>query len=115
MKKLELAQFSNGSNDYHKHLGLVCTDGVMYVAKEAGAYWLLDLVASYQSAKMKAEAFQVYALRLGKNNTARMTITDSNDNILAEQAIEYTDFPQDIDLWLVYDYECATLMLPSEY
>jgi len=53
MNKLELqkglAGFS-GTEAYHRlsplHGKLVCTDGVKYLADKAGAFWLIDAIAS---------------------------------------------------------------------
>ena len=41
-----LAHFS-GTKHYHRtHSGLLVTDGVKYLADQAGAYWLLDIIWS---------------------------------------------------------------------
>ena len=50
--QLDLRQFT-GTTQWHrwsKLTELVCTDGAKYLADEAGAYWLLDAIASHQSA-----------------------------------------------------------------
>jgi hypothetical protein len=59
---LALAQFAGGTEHWHRH-GLarsVCfTDGVKYVADQAGAYWLVDIIAIAQKldAKVRHEEF----------------------------------------------------------
>lgn len=51
-----------GTECYYRYLcGLRLTDGVKYLADEGGAYWLLDIIASYQpDAKIRRERFQVW-------------------------------------------------------
>ena len=46
---------------------LVLTDGVQYLAEKAGAYWLMDIIASYQQKCMKDEMlrdFQIWTLKV---------------------------------------------------
>ena len=47
--KNDLAFFT-GTTQYIRHWSrrLVFTDGIHFLAERAGAYWLIDLVASYQ-------------------------------------------------------------------
>lgn len=111
MKTLTEADLNmfTGTGKYFKHwLGIVYTDGVKYVAESAGAYWLIDLVASYR----RKEPFQVWELTV-KNGKATATMReDSNEPILVCQEIAYTDFPLDyIKLYLID----GVLLLPSEY
>ena len=58
----DLAQFT-GSENYYRHSlnrKFMHTDGVNYLAEKAGAFWLVDLIASHQlSRKVRAEPFQV--------------------------------------------------------
>jgi hypothetical protein len=110
--KEELNQFC-GTEHYYKHLfGIVYTDGIRFLAEECQCYWLIDLVASYQSdVKVKKEEFQVYKLTVNPDHSAIVEITDGNYNIIAQQFVEFTDFPLDeITLW------CSNqvLYLPSE-
>ena len=110
----DLAQFCGSETVYKHWLGLIYTDGVKYLAEKAGAYWLIDLVASHQRGKLRQEPFQVWTLTVNlKKQTARAECrADSDTPILKAQNIEYTDFPlPSIKLWLVD----GVLMLPSEY
>jgi hypothetical protein len=110
----ELAQFSGDLVRYrHWTNRLIYTPGVKHLAERAGAYWLIDLVASWQLyRKVAAEEFQVWKLAVRADKTATATATDGNRGKLATQRIEFTDFPlQDISIWLVQ----GTLMLPGEY
>ena len=111
----ELAHF-HCTEQYYRHFlqRFVYTDGVRYLAQNAQAYWLLDLIASYQQyQKVKKEEFQVWKLQtdLEKNN-AVATCDDGNNNILITQYIPFTDFPlTEITLYLTD----GVLLLPSEY
>lgn len=101
-----------GTENYYKYIGgLLLTEGVKFMAEECGAFWLLDILASYQI-KFKNIPFQIWNLRKD-GDKAKVTLKeDSNCPILAEQEIEYTDFPlEEIELWLIN----GVVLLPSEY
>lgn len=69
---------------------------------------MIDAILSHQ----RQEDFQVWKLKVNKNNGARLSMEDGNDNELVVQIIEFTDFPlSEITMWLVND----VLLLPSEY
>lgn len=116
----DLHQFT-GTSQYYLYLaGLKLTDGVKFMADEGGAYWLLDIIASYQTKqKIRSEPFQVWELKLlpkdeatGRQPAVVTMKTDTNRPLLVEQQIPYTDFPLDsITLWLVD----GVILLPSEY
>ena len=110
-----------GTTQYFRYLcGLKLTDGVKYLADEAGAYWLLDIIASYQTdPKIRREPFQVWELTLspkdkatGKQAAVVTMKTDTKHPLLVKQEIEYTDFPLDsITLYLID----GVILLTSEY
>ena len=114
-----LSQFTGTENHYrHWTRRIVHTDGVQYLAETAGAYWLVDLIASHQTPRLRAEEFQVWTLTVDHSDPRPryMAIAecraDTDAPILARQKIEYTDFPLDeIKLYLCD----GVLMLPSEY
>jgi hypothetical protein len=109
----ELNQFC-GTEHYYRHLfGIVYTDGVKFLAEECQCYWLIDLVASYQSdSKVKLEEFQVYKLTVNVDHSAVVEITDGNYNIIQTQDLEFTDFPlPEVTLWFTNN----VLYLPSEH
>lgn len=111
---VELMQFHGTEHIYKHSFDLIhYTDGIKYLAEKADCYWLIDLVASYQvEEKVKDEEFQVYHLEVKSDKTAVVTITDGNDNLLALQKIEFTDFPlPEIKIWCVD----KILLLPNEY
>ena len=94
------------------------TEGVKYVADHAGngAYWLLDAIGSYQPQCKKDPMlcdFQIWQLKLNGAGGATLTCwrdTGPDERPIITQEIAYTDFPQDIKLYL----EENVLMLPSE-
>ena len=112
----DLAQFC-GTENWCKHWTgrLTFTDGVKFLAEKAGAFWLIDLVASYQTARLRQEEFQVWILTVDRERTPMAVATcqaDTNAPVLVRQPIDYTDFPlPSIKLWLVG----GVLMLPNEY
>lgn len=113
----DLEQFT-GTDHYYKYMGnVVLTDGTKYLAERAGAFWLMDIVSSFQAAKKVAcEHFQSWNLAVKEDKTATVTADDGNGNVIARQKIPYTDFPlRSQRLYLVNDGRYRVLMLPSEY
>ena len=76
----------------------VFTDGVKYMAEKAGAFWLIDAIASYQIDKKvlrneNLQQFQLWKLVV-KNGKAVLTCQEDSDVKPAiTQKIPYTDFP----------------------
>lgn len=106
--------YFTGTESYHRLTALakfVCTDGVKYVADNAGAYWLIDAIASYQP-QLSGEDFQFWKLVV-TGTKAVLTCTDGNNETpLISQNIPYTDFPAPcIEFYLTDN----VLMLLSEY
>lgn len=115
-----LAYFT-GTEKWHKWNPLtpnyVLTDGALYLAENAGAFWLMDLIASYyHDQKVKAESFQVWKLTV-TGESAVVVCTDGNENELTRQDIPYTDFPlPEMTLFVGQDEEPYwVILLPSEY
>jgi len=108
----ELGQFF-GTETWWKHaFGLTYTDGIKYLAKEASAYWLIDLVASYYN-KYKAIPFQLWRITVKDDDTAVVSMQeDTGKPYLIEQEIPYTDFPLKDFSWYVCD---GVMLLKSEY
>jgi hypothetical protein len=109
----DLAHFTGSEQVYRHSLmrNMLYTEGVQYLAEKAGAYWLLDKVATMQlEPRVKAEEFQAWKLKVA-DSKATLTCEDGNGNIVHKEEIEFTDFPLDhIDLWV----ENHVIMLPSE-
>lgn len=117
--KTDLAQFT-GTEAYHRlpyhPQGVVYTDGVKYLAERAGAYWLLDLIASYQlDGRIKndeaLQGIQFWRLKVADATGTLVCERDLNDTVLTHQ-LNYTDFP----LAEITLYVCnKVILLPSEY
>lgn len=121
--KSDLAQFT-GTENYWRHplvQKVMYTDGVKYLADNAGAYWLIDKIATLQGlANIYAEPFQVWRLELSlPSSRATLSCTDGgkseNDGeaiTIYSEKIAFTDFPLDkIELWV----EDGVILLPSEH
>ena len=116
--------------------GLLCTDGIMGVAQEASAYWLIDIVGSLKYepkvwAEMNEHRLIVCKLEVNlEKSTAVFTATEMPEDgktstleaakAIYTQEIPYTDFPlEEVTMWL--DMESRShegeqvLFLPSEY
>ena len=128
MKGAELAQFQAelrqfcGTENWYRHPlnpRLVYTDGVQYLAEKAGAYWLIDVVASVQHTEpqLARHSFQSWKLTVdAEKATGLVACTDGNNTALYSQRIEYTDFPlPEIKLYCCADGKRHVLMLTSEY
>jgi hypothetical protein len=104
-----------GTTRWFRHWSrrLVYTEGVQYLAETAGAYWLIDLVASWcPHPTLRNEGFVVWKLTVQPDCTAIAIADDGNGRELARQDIPWTDFPLDeVSLYLTD----STLLLPSEY
>ncbi len=105
---------------------MVYTPGVRYLAENAGAYWLLDAIASWLGSKEFTAAarrdprvrdIHFWKLAVADDKSAILTaVADSGEPPFVAQRIAYTDFPlKEIDLWGALDGEYWTIMLPSEY
>ena len=109
----ELQMFTGSENLYRHWTGLLhYTDGIKFLAEKANAYWLIDLIASWQI-KVKDIPFQVWDLKKVNNTSAVITMREDKDEpAVVVQKLPYTDFPlKYIKLYVVN----GVLMLPSEY
>ena len=105
---------------YHRtNPGLLVTDGVKFLADNAGCYWLLDMVWSYMPVLRKSrDTFFVvrYAGTPGASGLFSITDDIPANQTYATQTVEYTDFQLDeIVLYLSATEEEFVLMLRSEY
>ena len=81
---------SNGSENFYRHplSTMIFSDGVKEMADICGAYWLMDLIFSYQiQKKIRLETFQVWELKRVKETEFVIHATDGNDNHVASQQI----------------------------
>jgi len=101
-----------GSMNYYRgFLGVRYTDGVKYLADRCGAYWFIDLIASYQKVLEKMY-FQLWGIDVRGDSTATVTCREDSNRIpVVTQEIEYTDFPFDYELYCID----RVILLKSEY
>lgn len=115
LDEAELANFT-GSENWFKHwLGkALYTDGVKFVAEQAGAFWLIDEIAINQTRpKVRAEEFQVWTLKVDlEKRKGVLSCDDGNGNVVFTKRIDYTDFPLAEIRFYCTD---NTILLPSEY
>lgn len=83
-----LARFSGTGRYYRTHPDLLATDGTKYLADQAGAYWLLDMI--HEGREPKTTYYQ--------------------------QQVAWTDFPLEaVKLYMQHSGGERVLMLSSEY
>lgn len=111
-------QIFSGTEEYFIHKSvdggkLLLTEGCNFVREEANAYWLFDLILSYQSHRcMYEQYFQAWKLQKQVNDTWLIVCYDGNDYILVSQQIPYSDFPISyISIWIMGN----VALLPSEH
>lgn len=112
----DLRHFTGTENWYRHALArsVLYTDGIRYVAQNAGAYWLLDIIALSQKsvAALRDQPFQSWTLKVEADASAVLTCTDGNHNPLYRQVIPFTDFPMpEFEAWV----ENNVILLPSEH
>lgn len=116
----------NGTDQCYRHLGgMIYTDGMRVVAEACGAYWLLDVVASYQPLirkKFRDDAgFQVWRVaRHGKWHGGvevsawSDTPDDRDSKCFVRQEVEISDFPAELMPFEFYVEE-TTCLLKEEH
>lgn len=105
----------NGSEHIYscRPFPITYTDGVRDLIQNCQAYWLIEIIISYQRyEKLNRERFQVWELKRIAGDSFKVYASDGNKNNITSQEIPYSDFPFDTaTIWLVND----TLLLPHEY
>jgi hypothetical protein len=113
MKTIDLSQFY-GTESYHNSSAfcrMQHTDGVQYFAEQAGAFWLLDIIATEIYPLTKDQPFMVITMTV-KDKEGKLVVDDGDDNWIYQRNIEFTDCPDgEYRFYLIGD----VLMLPSEY
>ena len=100
-----LAQFT-GTDGYAKYPGgLLLTDGIRFLAENAGAFWLLDVIASYQPRCRRdpmLRDMQFWTLkRVPDTSKAVVTCDDGDGHVKITQKIPFTDFPlAEVKIWV---------------
>ena len=112
-----------GTERYHRFNALMpnvlLTDGVKFLAENAGAYWLLDVIGSYlPKLRQAGENFGVARYAGTPGGSGLFSITDDvpAHETYAMQTVEFSDFPLDeIKLYVSFDGEYWVILLPGEY
>ncbi len=113
----ELKHFQGSGHLYSQTImrsAILYTDGIKFLAETAQAYWLIDVIHSYQSkADRLCDGFQIWNIRVNEDRTAVIECrSDSDQDPVITQRLEYTDFPlKELKLYVAAN----TIMLPSEY
>lgn len=104
-----------------KMIKLALTDGVVFLAKNADAYWLIDAIASHQKEALKdprLQEIQFWTLKVKADKSATLICERDSDDVAITQEIPYTDFPlNEIKIWIEPGYAGENIwvaMLPSE-
>jgi hypothetical protein len=119
----DLAQFTGTSQWYRWSIlfrKCVLTDGTKYLAEQAGAYWLMDAIASHQPKALKnanLRDFQLWTLTVKNSKGLLECREDSDTKPIITQKIEHTDFPlEKINLYCnPLDETTRVIYLPSEH
>lgn len=112
--KSNLSQFT-GSIEWYRHpinRKVLYTEGVQYFAEKAGAYWLLDIIATQPEILKQAQEFAYIKFLAHEDLSGNLSVEDGNGNVIYQKKIGFTDCP--IGTWDFYFYT-NTIMLPSEY
>ena len=117
-----LSQFI-GTENYYK-VGwmfpkMVFTDGINFLVKQCGAYWLLDAICSHQPKCMKddmLQCMQFWTLKKEEDDWVLTCDRDQGDEAF-RQVIGYSDFPlESIRIWVApADEQNCLMYLPSEH
>lgn len=133
-----LDSFTGGGQFYrHWSKRAVFSEGVKFLADEAGAYWLIDAIVSYlgsfqlrkaMEADDRLRGMQFWKLEVSPPEHAASNPTenypsavltcraDSGVEPVIKQGIGYTDFPlKSVEIWVAMNPCGWTLFLPSEY
>ena len=101
---------------YYRHWsGMLVSDGVKFLVDVMNAYWLLDVIASWQPKALQDESlreFQLWELVVRSDKTARVSCLRDMDDVAFRQEIPYTEFP--FEYLRVY-VERGVMLLPSEH
>ena len=125
---MDLSQFT-GSETWYRWSPLsqvIASEGMMHVAETAGAYWLLDAIASHEEHNPELLAacedasfdyLHFWYLEVSDGQAVLSCARDKGEEPVVVQRIEYTDFPHDLTIYAGNDGRGTRrkLFLPSEY
>jgi hypothetical protein len=125
----ELSQFTGDLQRYRHRINrrVLYTPGVRHLAERAGAYWLIDAIASWIGSHSFNEAlrrddrlallhFWKLSVDLEANSGVLVASPDPGEPPFITQRIPFTDFPlESVEIWAGFDGQHWTLYLPSEH
>lgn len=107
-----LGQFYGTVNYYRVWLGALATDGAKYIMDNGYSWLVTDAISVIKTVpNLKKQDFLVIELKLLGDGTAKMVISDGNDNTLYEQKYEWTDAKREVKLYFADN----VIFLSSEY
>lgn len=108
-----LQQFMGGDEVYRHLFGFNYSEGVKYLADQAGAYWLLDAIFSHQPTlrTRRLRDFQLWELTVQDGSAKLCCYEDSGEPPAVTQHFVRTNFPL---VKIKFYFEGGLLMLPSE-
>lgn len=126
----DLSQFTGSLQwtEIQKSPTVLVSEGAIFVAEKADAYWLLQAIASYYISGTKVsdlcktdESFKwLHFWKLTVDLETKTCVLscrkDSTEPVIVTQEIPYTDFPlAKIEFYAGYGGGCFKIFLPSEY
>jgi len=124
----QLRQFTGDLVRYRHALNptVIYTPGVEFLAEQGGAYWLIDVIASYLTRKVidnaartdsRVRSLHFWRLDVAEDHSALVTArADTGCPPFVSQEIPFTDFPLEyVSIWAGFDGRHWTLYLPSEH
>lgn len=102
-------QFYGFDTVYH-YYGIGVGESVISFAKEYGAFWILDMIASY-SEKLREKPFSVLTVDVDGNSAIFEAREDSDEPPFIRQEIEFTDLACSVKFF----FSDNVLMFPSDY
>jgi hypothetical protein len=113
----------NGTNEYHLYntflKSVYLTDGVKLVAENLEAYWMIDLILSYQTKNFREKNHEVgnfiqyWFIKVNNDDTADVWMEFHKGEEIIEQKIPRTDFPVKEFNWVYNSYD-NTIALIAE-
>lgn len=91
------------------------TDGVKFLADEAGGYWLIDSIALAQPRARRdpwLREFQLWELFVHEDRSATLVCLRDSEDEAFRQEISFTDFPM---TYVKLYVEANVVLLPSEH
>jgi len=101
-----------GSDRLYRLMGIKITEGIAYIMENGYSWFVTDSIALIKTKpKLENAPFLSIDLKLEKNGTANMEISDGNGHIFYRKHYKYTDAKRSLKLF----YDNGVLMLNSEY